>query len=156
MPWPHTGSIMHPMSDSNLDHADRVAALRRVPLFHRLSTATLYELARRTKRIAAPPGTALVRQGEPGDHLGILVSGTAEVTCDGRTIGSLGAGDFFGEMALVDGDPRSATITTTGDVEMLRVGAADFDALLNLPHVARALLRGMCARLRDMQQRPPL
>jgi CRP-like cAMP-binding protein len=147
---------MHLMSSSHLDHADRVAALRRVPLFHRLSTATLSELARRTDRISAPSGTTLVRQDEPGDHLGILMSGTAEVTCDGRVIGSLGAGEFFGEMALIDGEPRSATITTTSDAEMLRVAADDFDALLNLPHVARALLRGMCARLRDMQHLPPV
>ena len=137
---------------TDLDHATRVAALRRVPLFRRLSPATIHELARRTTQATVGPGTELVRQGEPGDHLGIMVTGSAAVVRDDHGIGFLAEGDFFGEMALIDGEPRSATITTTAASVVLRVGAEDFEALLKIPHVARALLEGMSARLREMQQ----
>lgn len=140
------------MEGRELDHAARVGALRGVPLFRRLSTATIHELARRTGQATVGAGTVLVRQGDPGDHLGIVVAGSAAVTRDGHPIGSLGEGDFFGEMSLIDGEPRSATVTTTSDAVLLRVTADDFEALLKIPHVARALLEGMSARLREVHQ----
>lgn len=144
------------MSGQELDRAERVAALRQVPLFRRLSKATIYELARRTSRSAAPAGATLVRQGEPGDHLGVFISGTADVIRDGRLVGSFAPGDFYGEMSLIDGEPRSATITVTGDAVVLKVAAEDFDALLRIPDVARAMLKEMSARLREPHQHPPI
>jgi CRP/FNR family cyclic AMP-dependent transcriptional regulator len=96
----------------------------------------------------------IIRQGDPGDTLGVLLSGNADVHCDGRRIGSLSPGSHFGEMALIDGEERSATITATSDLELLLVSADDFDALLKIPEVSRALLRAMSARLREMQRLP--
>ena len=138
------------------DPTERASALRQVPLFRLLSWPTLCELGRRTDHRVVGQGEVLIRQGDPGDFLGVLLSGTADVDCDGHRIGSLSPGEHFGEMALIDGEERSATITATSEVVLLLVSAADFDALLKIPEVSRALLRSMSARLRDMQRRPQI
>jgi CRP-like cAMP-binding protein len=136
--------------------ADRVTALRRVPLFSKLTRETITELARRAAAETAVAGTVLVEQGEPGSFLGILVSGRAEVARDGTRVSELGPGEHYGEMSLIDGGARSASIIALTDVEVLEVGAPDFRALLRIPHVAEAMLEGLSLRLREVLEQPPI
>jgi CRP-like cAMP-binding protein len=131
-------------------NAARLAALRGVGLFGRLDRRTIQELNNRAREHPFAAGAVLVQQGEPGDSLCILLEGRAEVRLQGRTIDAIGPGDYFGEMSLVDGEPRSATIVATEDGLLLCIAASDFDALLNLPYVAREVIRCLSARVREL------
>jgi CRP-like cAMP-binding protein len=127
----------------------RLAALRRVPIFRRLEKGTLFELARRTDEITYPAGSTLVREGDPGDALCIIAEGTVEVQTHGHAVAQMTAGDFFGEMSLIDGQPRSATVVAVDDVVLFTLGSSDFESLLNIPYVARAALESLAKRLRE-------
>ena len=125
--------------------------LREVPLFRGLTRATLIQVAQRSSAIACSPGTILVEQGDPGDFLCVIVDGTVEVRRDGRVISHKTSGDYFGEISLIDGEPRSATVVAVDDVTVLKLDSSDFDSLLNIPHVARAVLRGLASLFRHVQ-----
>lgn len=127
----------------------RLPALRRVPIFRGLAKATLLEVARRATEVSHPTGTTLVREGDPGDALCIIVEGTVEVIKDGRAVAQMTGGDFFGEISLIDGKPRSATVVAVEDTVLLMLSASDFQELLNIPLVARAALESLAQRLRE-------
>ena len=127
----------------------RLAALRGVPIFKRLAKATLFEMARRTGEVAHLAGATLVREGDPGDALCIIAEGSVEVRTHGRVVAEMTAGDFFGEMSLIDGKPRSATVVAVDDVVLFILSSSDFESLLNLPDVARAALESLVKRLRE-------
>lgn len=127
----------------------RLPALRAVPIFQGLRKTTLLEVARRATEIAYPAGTVLIREGDPGDALCVIVRGTVEVVKDGRAVAQMTQGDFFGEISLIDGKPRSATVVAVDDVMLLELSASDFQELLNIPLVARAALESLARRLRE-------
>ena len=79
----------------------------------------------------------------------IVVTGTVEVSRDGRALRQLGSGDYFGEISLIDGRPRSATVMAVDDVVVLRLSSMDFDSLLNVPQVARVVLTNLARMIRD-------
>jgi len=129
----------------------RIAALRNVPLLGRLSRKTLLELNRRAEEADFPVGVTLITEGDHGASLYVLLSGRVAVHQRGALVGELTAFDYFGELSLIDDEPRSATITTLEATAALMIQAADFDALLKLPEVARAVLSGLTALIRDLQ-----
>jgi CRP/FNR family cyclic AMP-dependent transcriptional regulator len=129
----------------------RLAALRLVPLFCGLTQAALFEVARRSTEVAYPPGAIVVRQGDPGDCLCVIMEGTVEVRRDDRAIAQKSVGEYFGEISLIDGEPRSATVVAVDDVVLLTLSSSDFDSLLNIPHVARVALRGLATLFREAQ-----
>ena len=104
-----------------------------------LRKATLFEIARRTSEIMYPAGTTVVREGDPGDALCIVVSGVVEVSQGDRILRRLRAGDYFGEISLIDRRPRSATVVAVDDV----------DSLLNVPQVARVVMTNLASIIRD-------
>ena len=85
--------------------------LRSIPLFATSSDRSIEVVARIVDEVTYAPGDVLVRQGDPGDSLIIIRSGAARVEQDGATIRRLGPGDFLGEIALIDGGARKATVT---------------------------------------------
>lgn len=128
--------------------------LRKVPMFADLSKRQLELVSRHTDVIERPAGAMLVRQGEVGRELLILVDGTARVERDGKVIAQLGPGDFLGEMALLDGKPRAATVITETPTTLLVVERRSFQFLLDtVPELSRKMLVTLCARLRDLQDR---
>ena len=127
----------------------RAPALRSVPIFHRLPKATLFDVARKAEEVKYPSGATVVREGDPGDALCIIVEGKVEVHTHGRLVAEMTAGDFFGEISLFDGRPRSATIVAVDDVVLLTISWPDFEALLDLPYVARAALKSLAERVRE-------
>lgn len=131
------------------DPVTKLVALRNVPIFGRLAKATLFELARRTNEVSYPAGATLVRAGDPGDALCIIAKGTVEVHKHGRVVAEMKAGEFFGEISLIDGRPRSATVVAADDVVLYTLSSSDFDALLNIPYVARAVVESLARRLRE-------
>lgn len=129
--------------------SERLPALRPVAIFHGLRKATLFEIARRTSEIAYPAGSTVVREGDPGDRLCIVVSGVVEVSRGDRLLRRLGAGDYFGEISLIDGRPRSATVVAVDDVVILELRSEDFESLLNVAHVARVVMTNLASIIRD-------
>jgi len=123
--------------------------LRSVPLFRGLGKRTLLELDRRAETARFTAGATLITQGEPGQSLYTLLSGRVSVVRDGALVGELTAGDYFGELSLIDGEPRSATITAADTTTVLMIQAADFHALMKLPDVANEVLRGLTALIRN-------
>jgi len=97
-----------------------------------------------------PAEHVVARQGEIGTGFFIVVSGTARVVRDGETIATIGPGDFFGELSVLDGRPRVAQVTTITPTTCLALASWDFEAvLLEEPKVALAILKGLATRLRE-------
>jgi ABC-type multidrug transport system ATPase subunit len=118
-----------------LEATATIAALRRVPLFASLDADTLASVATRLTRERVAEGAAVVRQGEPGDALYVVARGRLEVLLvvgeEERRVNTLADGDFFGEMALLTGEPRSATVRAVSATELYRLGHDDFTTLLD-------------------------
>jgi CRP-like cAMP-binding protein len=129
------------------------AALERMPLFAGLDREHLEDVLAVGRRVSFEPGQAIVERGDPGDAMYIVVDGAAEVDVGGR-FHRLGRGDFFGEMAVLAGKPREATVKAVEPVEALRIAADDFQAFLSTnPRVAVGMLKSLVERLREVQDR---
>lgn len=128
-------------------------ALHRAPLFAGLSSEDLQGILRVAEPTAFEPGEAIVEKGEPGDAMFVVTSGTAEVDVGGR-YHKLGAGDFFGEMALISETKRMATVKAADPVRALRIPADGFRSfVLEHPEVALSMMRALVERLREVEQR---
>jgi CRP/FNR family transcriptional regulator, cyclic AMP receptor protein len=124
--------------------------LAQVPLFSALSKKELQLVARRAEDVKVDPGRILVSEGSTGSEFFVIIDGTATVSRHGRKVASLGAGDAFGELALLDKAPRNATVTAQTDMELVVLGQREFGGLIDeVPGFARKLLAGMARRLRD-------
>lgn len=129
---------------------DVVEELSKVPLLFGCNNRELRSIAGAVKEISHPEGTVIAREGDPGIGLFIIADGTAEVTIGGKKKTTLGNGDFFGEIALLDGGPRTATVTATSDVRLYGLTEWTFRGLLRQdPHIAIKVLVGMAGRLRN-------
>jgi putative ABC transport system ATP-binding protein len=108
--------------------------LQRCPVFSKLTPRTLTEVADKMSVERRSQGAVLIRQGDPGDKFYLIRQGSVEVTVEdqglSRVAGVLGRGDFFGEAALLTGQPRNATVTAKEDVEVYTLGKEDFEAVL--------------------------
>ena len=105
---------------------ERVALLRAIPMFAPLAPAIIERLARALVPVVAAAGDEVLRQGEPGDRFYVIESGTVAFGIDGRSVGRGGAGDSFGEIALLRDIPRTATATAIGEVRLLALERAPF------------------------------
>jgi CRP/FNR family transcriptional regulator, cyclic AMP receptor protein len=130
-----------------------LAALARAPLFAGLDRGHLEDVLAVGQRVSFQPGQNIVERGDPGDAMYILVGGAAEVDVGGR-FHRLERGDFFGEMAVLAGERREATVKAVEPVEALRIPADDLQAFLSdNPQVAVGMLRSLVERLREVQDR---
>jgi porphyrinogen peroxidase len=122
--------------------------LRSVPLLSVLDPLELERLGELAIELDYADGEALMRQGEPGDRFFLIVSGTVTVERNGRAIARRGAGDHLGEISLLDGRPRTATVVAEGPVHAIVLDRRDFDRLLNeQPGVARQLVGSLVERV---------
>jgi len=135
--------------------SDAAPFLGQVPLFSSLSPDTLATLAGRMRRRRLPGGAPIVYRGDPTGALYVILSGrvkvhTATLNGDEVILGVKGAGDFFGEMSLLDGQPRSADVSTLEPTELaLLDGAALRETIEAQPSVAWALLGSLSRRVRE-------
>jgi CRP/FNR family transcriptional regulator, cyclic AMP receptor protein len=126
-----------------------VTRLSQVPLFEGCTQKDLQTIARVVKDIDHRQGTVIAREGEPGIGLFVIADGSADVTIGGSKKATLGPGDFFGEIALLDGGPRTATVTATSDVKLLGLTEWVFRGLMQEhPSIAVKTLQAMAGRLR--------
>lgn len=128
---------------------DLADVLETVGLFSRCTTRERRAVARHAQTASLPAGTDLVVEGEPGDALFIILDGKAAVRRDGVEVNQVGPGSHFGELAILDGAPRSATVTATTDVKVAVLGIRMFRTLLReVPDLAEQMLVGLAAELR--------
>jgi CRP/FNR family transcriptional regulator, cyclic AMP receptor protein len=114
--------------------------LARIPLFGSLSEDDRHEVASWFDPKRAGAGSVLAGEGAAGYSFFVLVDGTATVTIGDDVVGTLGPGDFFGEVALLDGGRRTATVTAASDVELLALFGTEFRRLQQaFPEVASRL-----------------
>lgn len=131
-----------------------VDLLRGVPLFSDLDEKTLASLAPEFIERHFDTGAAIATEGQEGLNFFIVASGEAIVTVQGRQVGSLGAGDAFGEVALVDKSARSATVTADGPVVAYALPVWSFRPFVEQrPELAWKLLELLAERLRSAQAR---
>jgi CRP-like cAMP-binding protein len=131
------------------------ALLGEVPLFAGLPKRQLRRIAGlgRTRRFEA--GALLIRAGDPGDAFYVVLDGQARVRPGSGRAAKLGAGDFFGEMALLDGAPRSADVEAVGEVLTMRIGRASFTKLLRRePQIAAGVMAALATRIRSLERGP--
>jgi CRP/FNR family transcriptional regulator, cyclic AMP receptor protein len=128
--------------------------LAKVPLFSMLSNKELSRLANNAHERVFPAGAVLTEQDETGVTFGVIMDGQADVSVHGRAARTLGPGDYFGEMALIDHSYRSATITAKTDLRCLLFTAWVFRPFaMEHPETAWALLELMVQRVRDAEAR---
>ena len=134
-----------------------VAALRAVPLFDGVSKRHLRRLAREADAVGFAPGRAIVEEGQAGEALFVVLTGTARVVRAGRKVGALIPGDFFGELSALDGGPRTASVVPETPVEVLRVFRHTLQRMVEQdPALAMGLLEGLAHRLRQVQPGTPV
>jgi CRP-like cAMP-binding protein len=130
--------------DRKLEH------LAIVGMFTSLSKRELNLVSKAADVVAVKSGTEIVTEGTPGHEFYLILAGEALVRRNGRRVTTLGPGSYFGELALLDRGPRSATIIADTDVELAIIGQREFLAILDrVPALAHKLLVSMAARLRQ-------
>ncbi len=128
----------------------RATMLGRIPMFASLSKRELTGLGRVATEVVLDAGSVLLREGEPVDGCWVIVAGTLSVRRGRRVVATLRAGEVVGEMALLDGGPRTATVTADERCVLLALDRAPFQAVLaGSPRLAITLLETMSRRLRD-------
>ena len=128
--------------------------LATVPLFSALSPKELAQVVQAAEELDVAAGEELVTEGRIGREFFLILQGTAIVRRDGREIAALGPGQWFGELSLIDNEPRSATVVAAAAMKLLVLGQAEFAGLIEtLPSMAANLLRGMAHRLREADER---
>jgi CPA2 family monovalent cation:H+ antiporter-2 len=126
----------------------KVELIRSVPLFSRCTKRELSALAAELDEITVPAGKTLTRQGDTGREFLVIVDGEAEVRKNGRRINRLSGGDFLGEIALISGAPRTATVTTTAESRLLVLTDRGFRRVVQkMPSVQGSVLRALSERL---------
>jgi CRP-like cAMP-binding protein len=136
-------------SEPNRVGHDWLDTLGEVPLFEGLSKRHLRRIAKLARIRRFANGSAMVRIGDSGRTFYVLLDGSAKVNRPGRRSVRIGAGAFFGEMALIDDSPRSADVVADGEVLALTIDRPGFTKLLRAePALSQALLRTLAARLR--------
>jgi CRP-like cAMP-binding protein len=134
---------------------DVPAKLSKVPIFSGCTKRELAIIARAAKEVSHREGTVIAREGERGVGLFLILEGQCGVTIGGRTKALLGPGDFFGEVALLDGGPRTATVTALSPVRLVGVTGWVFRGLLmEHPSIALKTLEAVAGRLRSVAKEP--
>jgi CRP/FNR family transcriptional regulator, cyclic AMP receptor protein len=131
----------------------RIGHLQRVPLFSGFNEDELRRVAELSRIVEAPMGTVITQIGEPGDSFFVIIDGMVAVRTPVGAGSQLRPGDFFGEMSLVDGEPRSATIVATTDLRLLIVDRFHFWRLVEeTPDLTRRILTILSRRVRHLEQ----
>lgn len=137
------------MTSKYLEH---LAAIR---LFSSCTEKDLQKIAKASDEIEVEVGRELTVEGQIGHEAFVIVAGTADVSIDGEVVNTLGPGDEFGELALLDGAPRAATVTATTNMVVLVISQRAFLALLDeVPGLARKVMVNLAGMVRDRAHHP--
>ena len=124
--------------------------LSKIWLFSACSAKDLRTIRKALEEVTVPPERVLVEEGTIGREFFLIVDGQASVRRNGRRIATLGPGQYFGELALLDRRPRSATVISETEMLLLVLGQRQFNGVLDaVPSLSRKLLSAMATRLRE-------
>jgi len=133
----------------------KLDVLSAVLLFSGCNRKELARIASLATEVDVPAGKVLAREGSAGREFYVILDGKASVSIGGRDVATLGPGDFFGEMALLDQGPRVATVTADSSMEVAVLDPREFSTLIEEhPGVARKILKGLAQRLRESERAP--
>lgn len=137
---------------TSTDFLDHLRALR---LFAACSDRELEQIARLSDEITVATGVDIIEQGAIARDAFVIIAGTAEVLIDGAVVTTLGAGHHFGELALLDGGPRTATVRAVTTMNLLVIQRPAFMGLLDeQPGLARRIMTSMASIIRDLESPP--
>jgi CRP-like cAMP-binding protein len=132
-----------------MDH--KIELLRSVPLFASQGERGIDEISRLVRVVDMPAGRRITTEGEPGHEFYVIASGSVRVERQDKLLRTLHAGDFLGEIALIDGGPRTATATTDTDAQLLVIAQSDFGVLLErFPEIQSTVLQALAERIRRL------
>jgi CRP/FNR family transcriptional regulator, cyclic AMP receptor protein len=142
-----------PGAPAKLGQDEKMTYLQRVHLFEACSSRQLRAIARIAEVQEVPAGEVIARTGEPGDRFFVIVDGSARVEVSPQNQGRMGPGAFFGEISLLDGEPRSATVIADTAMRLLVIPRRDFVTLLReVPSLTERMLITLCQRLRHAEK----
>jgi CRP/FNR family transcriptional regulator, cyclic AMP receptor protein len=131
--------------DSYLDQ------LRSVPMMSAFSKKELTKVARATDEVHVKAGREIVHEGKAGHECYVVLKGKADVVLKGKAIATFGPGDHFGELALLDGGPRTASVVAKTDMDLLVLGQREFLALLEeIPGLSRKIMGNLASQIRRL------
>ena len=137
---------------------DRLLALQQISLFSSLTLDQLDAIAQLTSEVTYAPGESIVREGEAGNELFLVLEGSTDVfigygTHAERCVNNIEAIDYFGEMAVLDGEPRSATIVAREPCRLLTLDGESLKSLISqMPEISFEIFRVLTERVRDLEQ----
>lgn len=142
------------MANSGMD--SKIKALSTVGLFSGCSKKELRSVAGLCTPLSVPEGFVLTTEGTAGRECFVIADGTAVVTIGGRKVGEVGPGECVGEMALLDGGPRSATVTAQSPMNVYVLSVSEFRSLLGVsPTILRKIAASLAQRLRAREPHYP-
>ena len=138
-----------------MDEREVAGRLAKVPMFSECTKRELQAIVRAAKEVSHPDDHVIAREGDRGVGFFLILEGSAKVTIGGKTRARLGPGDFFGEVALLDRGPRTATVTSTSPIRLIGITAWVFRGLLEEhPAIALKMLEVVARRLREAAPAP--
>ena len=131
--------------------SDWEQVVSRLPLFSHLKKRQVRQIASLAKVVEFEPHETIVRAGAAGDGFYLILAGRAKTL--GKSGRSYGPGQFFGEMALIDGEPRSATVVATNDVQAMKLPQREFRKIVEEdPKIAVGIMEELAARIRRLER----
>jgi CRP-like cAMP-binding protein len=129
-------------------------SLANVRLFSSMSKRDLQKIAKASDEVDVPEGKVLVEQESRGREAFVVVEGQATVKRNGRKVATFGPGDHFGELALLDGGPRTATVVAATPMTVLVIGQREFAGVLDeVPGLAHKVMASLAATIRELDQK---
>lgn len=149
------GGVTRKEEGTQVAQQDSTSRLSQVPIFSECTKRELTIIGRAAKEVSHAQGTVIAREGERGVGLFLILEGQCKVSIGGKTKAKLGPGDFFGEVALLDGGPRTATVTALTPVRLVGITGWVFRGLLmEHPSIALKTLEAVAGRLRAVTKEP--
>jgi len=132
-----------------MDDKQTISLMKRTPIFSRMKEASLKNVLKSAVQKKTPAGTKIVEKGKGGVGFYLILEGKAEVIRDGETLAELGTGNFFGELGVIDGAPRTADVVAMTDTNCLVISQWAMTSLIeNHPEIAQRMLEELVRRLR--------
>lgn len=132
---------------------EKILLLRQVPLFDQIPSPELARIAEIAEEVVVPAGRHVFHEGDFGDSLFVIADGRVNITLGERVLAALGKAQYFGEMSILDGEPRSANAVTAADTLLLCISQKDFHGILQRHFDASlAVIRTLSRRLRTQMQ----